>query len=63
MTFGLDANIIWYALDEEYPEHKKVSNLLFNLSAENKTALNPTTIHETYHTLVFWAEMDSTRRG
>ena len=52
MIFGLDTNILCYALDEEYPEHKKASVLLFNLSAENKIALNPTTIHETCHTLV-----------
>ncbi|MGO8805432.1 MAG: type II toxin-antitoxin system VapC family toxin [Candidatus Bathyarchaeia archaeon] len=62
MIFGLDTNIICYALDEEYPEHKKASNLLLNLSAENKIALNPTTIHETYHTLVFgqkWIQQDA----
>ena len=62
MIFGLDANILCYALDEEYPEHKKYRNLLFNLSAENKIALNPTTIHEIYHTLVFgqkWFPQDA----
>jgi predicted nucleic acid-binding protein len=62
MIFGLDTNIICYALDEEYPENKKASNLLFDLSAENKIALNPTTIHETYHTLVFgqkWIPRDA----
>ena len=62
MIFGLDSNIICYALDEEYPEHKKASNLIFNLSAENKIALNPTTIHQTYHTLVFgqkWIPQDA----
>ena len=62
MISGLDANIICYALDEEYPEHKKASILLFNLSAENKIALNPTTIHQTYHTLVFgqkWIPQDA----
>lgn len=62
MIFGLDSNIICYALDEEYPEHKKAGILLLNLSAENKIALNPTTIHETFHTLVFgqkWIPQDA----
>lgn len=62
MIFGLDSNIICYALDEEYPEHKRAGILLLNLSAENKIALNPTTIHETFHTLVFgqkWIPQDA----
>jgi predicted nucleic acid-binding protein len=62
VIFGLDSNIICYALDEEYPEHKRAGILLLNLSAENKIALNPTTIHETFHTLVFgqkWIPQDA----
>ena len=62
MIFGVDTNIICYALDEEYAEHKKASTLLLNLTAENKIALNPTTIDETYHTLVFgqkWIPQDA----
>ena len=53
MIVGLDANIICYALDEEYPENEKLENLLLNLSSENKAALNPTTIHEAYHVTIF----------
>ena len=53
MIVGLDANIICYALDDAYPEHEKLKDLLVDVSAENKIALNPTTIHEAYHTLVF----------
>ena len=53
MIVGLDANIICYALDDAYPEHEKLKGLLLDLSPENKIALNPTTIHEAYHTLVF----------
>ncbi len=53
MIVGLDTNIICYALDGDYPENKKLSNLLLNLSTENKIAINPTTIHEAYHVLVF----------
>jgi len=52
MTVGLDANIICYALDDAYPEHEKLKCLLLDLSPENKNALNPTTIHEAYHTHV-----------
>jgi predicted nucleic acid-binding protein len=50
---GLDTNILCYALDEEYPENKLLSDLLLKLSIENKIAINPTTIHEAYHVLVF----------
>lgn len=53
MIIGLDTNIICYALDEEYPENKQLSDLLLKLSTENRIAINPTTIHETYHVLVF----------
>ena len=53
MIIGLDTNIICYALDEEYPENKQLNNLLLKLSTENKIAINPTTIHEAYHVLVF----------
>jgi predicted nucleic acid-binding protein len=62
MIVGLDANIICYALDDAYPEHEKLRSLLLDLSPENKIALNPTTIHEAYHTLVFsqkWTPEDS----
>jgi predicted nucleic acid-binding protein len=53
VIIGLDTNIICYALDEDYPENKQLNDLLLNLSAENKIAINPTTIHEAYHVLVF----------
>jgi len=56
VTIGLDTNILCYALDIHYPEHKKVKNLLITLSPENKVAINPTVLHETYHTLVFYSE-------
>jgi predicted nucleic acid-binding protein len=52
MIVGLDTNILCYALDDAYPEHKALKNLLLDLSPESKIALNPTTIHEAYHTLV-----------
>jgi predicted nucleic acid-binding protein len=56
MTVGLDTNILCYALDPAYPEHKSLSKLLLDLSPENTIALNPTVLHETYHTLVFSLE-------
>ena len=56
MTIGLDTNILCYALDSAYPEHKTLSNLLIELSPENTIAINPTVLHETYHVLVFFSE-------
>ena len=64
MIAGLDANIICYALDEAYPEHEKLEDLLLNLSPQNRVALNPTTLHEAYHTLVFgqkWVPEDAAK--
>jgi predicted nucleic acid-binding protein len=56
MTMGLDTNILCYTLDPAYPEHKSLRKLLLDLSPENTIALNPTVIHETYHTLVFYLQ-------
>jgi predicted nucleic acid-binding protein len=56
VTIGLDTNILCYALDNGYPEHEKVKDLLITLSQENQVALNPTVLHETYHTIVFYSE-------
>jgi predicted nucleic acid-binding protein len=65
MIVGLDANIICYALDEEYPENEKLGNLFLNLSPDNKVALNPTTLQEAYHVLVFsqkWLPEDAAKQ-
>lgn len=65
MLTGLDTNILCYALDPAYPENQKLKNLLINLSPENTVALNPTILHETYHTLVFgqkWVPHETQRR-
>ena len=56
MITGLDTNILCYALDPAYPEHEKVKDLLVTLSPENLVALNPTVLHEAYHTLVYYLE-------
>jgi predicted nucleic acid-binding protein len=56
VIIGLDTNILCYALDPAYPEHTHLSYLLLNLSPDNIIALNPTVIHETYHTLVNYSE-------
>ncbi len=56
MITGLDTNILCYALDKSYPENKKVKDLLTTLSNENMVALNPTVLHEAYHTLVYYLE-------
>jgi predicted nucleic acid-binding protein len=53
---GLDSNILCYALDPDYPEHKQVKNLLLNLSPNNIIVLNSTIVLETYHVLVFYLQ-------
>ena len=53
---GVDTNILCYALEPVYPEHERVKDLLISLSSENIVALNPTVLHEVYHTLVFYSE-------
>ena len=65
MVTGLDTNILCYALDPAYPEHEKLKNLLIALSPENRVAINPTILHETYHTLVFsqkWVPNEAGKR-
>jgi predicted nucleic acid-binding protein len=62
---GLDTNILCYALDPAYPENEKLRNLLLDLSPANRLALNPTIIHETYHTLVHsqkWFSNEAVKR-
>lgn len=56
MITGLDTNILCYSLDKTYPENDKVKDLLTKLSPENRVAINPTVLHEAYHTLVFYLE-------
>jgi len=56
VIIGLDTNILCYALDKSYPENTKVKHLLTDLSPENIVALNPTVLHETFHTLVYYLE-------
>jgi predicted nucleic acid-binding protein len=65
VTIGLDTNILCYALNARYPEHEKVKNLLIDLSPENMVAINPTVLHEAYHTLVYysaWVPEEAARR-
>ncbi len=54
MTVGLDTNILCYALDPAFNEHKKASSLLIKIiRSKQKISVNSTIIHETYHTLAF----------
>jgi len=65
LPIALDTNILCYALDPLYPEHSKLRDLLLNLSQDFTVAVNPTVIHETYHTLVFrqkWLPEDAGKR-
>jgi predicted nucleic acid-binding protein len=53
LAVALDTNILCYALDPAYPENAKASRILTGISSRRPIAVNPTVIHETYHTLVF----------
>lgn len=62
---GLDTNILCYALDPAFPEHARASSLLSRASSEFRFAINPTTVHEAYHTLVYkqkWLREDASER-
>lgn len=55
---AVDSNVLVAYVDREHPQHSKVSSL-----ASRRVALNPTVVHETYHTLIFkmkWASEDAT---
>ena len=45
---AVDSNVLVAYLDKDHPQHRKVRSL-----ARRRVALNPTVLHETYHTLVF----------
>lgn len=65
MVYGLDSNILCYALDPAFPENTSCKRFLLGATAESKIGLNPTIIHETYHTLVFsqkWVPSEARRR-
>lgn len=47
---GIDSSILVYALDPTTEEHEKSRNAILLLK---DWVLNPTVVHETYHTLVF----------
>jgi len=54
---AVDSNVLVAYLDREHPQHSRVTSL-----ASRRAALNPTVVHETYHTLVFkmkWASDDA----
>lgn len=54
---GIDTNVLVAYLDEEHPKHNETTYL-----KKRKIALNPTVIHEAYHTLVFkmkWTEEEA----
>ena len=42
-----------YSLDPAYAEHSPARDILLGLSPENEVAVNPTVVHESYHTLVY----------
>lgn len=65
MVEGLDTNTLCYALDPSFPENPKCRRLLLEASPDNRLGINPTVLHETYHTLVFyqrWVPSEARRR-
>ena len=51
---GIDSSILVFALDPDTEEHSEAMNAIMSTS---DLAMNPTVIHETYHTLVFKRKM------
>ncbi|MDG6938902.1 MAG: PIN domain-containing protein [Nitrososphaerota archaeon] len=47
---GVDSSILVYALDPETKEHETARDVVLSLQV---LAVNPTVVHEVYHTLVF----------
>jgi predicted nucleic acid-binding protein len=45
---GIDTNVLVAYLDKDHPSHRETDGL-----ADKPVALNPTIVHEAYHTLVF----------
>ena len=65
LIFGLDTNILCYALDPAYVEHPRCRKILAKLGPKFCAALNPTILHETYHVLVFgqkWVPEEAEKR-
>jgi len=46
---GIDTNLLVAFLDKDHPDHQKTKNLM----KFQYHAVNPTIIHEAYHTLVY----------
>ena len=65
LIFGVDSNILCYALDPAYVEHPRCGKILAKLGPKFRAALNPTILHETYHVLVFgqkWVPGEAEKR-
>ena len=65
MTTGLDTNVLCYILDPAFSEHDAVAGFVSSLSQERMIAVNPTVIHECYHTLVHsqqWVSEEARKR-
>ena len=45
---GVDTNVLVAYLDADHPAHRRAARL-----SHEAVALNPTIVHEAYHTLVF----------
>lgn len=57
---GLDSNILAYSLDPTFREHRQAKRVILKVDARY---VNPTVIHEVYHTLVFKRKMEPEAAG
>jgi predicted nucleic acid-binding protein len=65
MIIGVTSDVLCYALDTAYPEHRRCAPLLQRLRRNYRIAVSPTTVVETYRTLVRsqkWKPMEARRR-
>jgi len=51
---GLDPDVLVYSLDPTFPEHERAKDAVLGLES---WFVNPTVMHEVYHTLVFKRRM------
>lgn len=51
---GIDTNILVYSLDPTFPEHENARQAILSLDG---WFVNPTVVHESYHTLVYKRKM------
>jgi len=65
MIIGVTSEVLCYALDAAYPEHRRCATLLQRLRRNFRIAISPTTVVEAYRALVRsqkWRPVEARRR-